>query len=444
MHKKIISMLIALALSNSAMAFEYSKQDDSYIETLSNGMKVVFKLDTRSNATIMQTWYKVGATDEIQGKTGLAHVLEHMMFKQTKNLKSGEFSEILTKHGANDNAFTSADFTVYHEEFDISKLDLMMALEAERMQNLTLDPEELNKELEVIKEERRMRLEDNPNSILHEKFMLTAIETHPYRNMVIGQKSDLDGITPTDVKSFHSKYYMPNNAWVVIVGNKKPEDVFNTAKKYFSNIKKQADITRTYIAKEPQGEAYKQIEVETNKIKTPLIQLGWKVPSISGNFKEACILEVLQAVLDSHEYSPISKNLIKNDHIFKDGGISYDNIKRGDIAIFEFNGTMLENTDVKQASLQVVNVIKSKAMNVSEKELSDAKKIITNRKSFERDSLYGYGLKLGQQIGLGTDTGFWAKFDDTMMTVTTAEIAQVAEKYLTPTNLTVGIAYPAK
>src|SRR5688572_563266 len=194
MHRLVVMALCSALIGGCAVVHE---------KTLDNGLRVIVKEDHRSPVVVSQLWYKVGSMDEPEGITGVSHVLEHMMFKGTERLKPNEFSRIIAEQGGRENAFTSHDFTGYHQQLEKSRLAISFELEADRMQNLTLAPKEFVPEIKVVMEERRMRIEDSPDGQLYEKFMATAYQVHPYRHPVIGWMRDLENMKVGDLRSWY-------------------------------------------------------------------------------------------------------------------------------------------------------------------------------------------------------------------------------------------------
>ena len=200
-------------------------------------LKIVVKEDHRSPVVISQIWYKAGSIDELNGTTGVAHVLEHMMFKGTKNVSSGEFSKKIAAIGGRDNAFTSRDYTGYFQQLHESELALAMKLEADRMRNLILTKEEFAKEIKVVMEERRLRTDDQPHALVYEKMMSVAYQSHPYRRPIIGWMNDLENMSVDDAQEWYDRWYAPNNAVLVVVGDVDPKEVYSLAQKYYGEIK---------------------------------------------------------------------------------------------------------------------------------------------------------------------------------------------------------------
>ena len=205
-------------------------------QTLANGMRVIVKTDRRAPVAVSQVWYRAGSTDEFNGTTGVAHVLEHMMFKGTHEVPAGEFSRRIAAAGGRENAFTSRDHTAYFQTLQKDRLELALKLEADRMANLNLSADEFAKEIQVVMEERRLRTEDNPHARLYEGLMATMFQAHPYRRPIIGWMDDLKNMTVADARDWYQRWYAPNNATLVVAGDVDPVRVFAWAERYFGGI----------------------------------------------------------------------------------------------------------------------------------------------------------------------------------------------------------------
>ena len=228
--------LLWLALA----AFRPSRFRQSIRKTLSNGLRVIVKEDRRAPTVVHMVWYRAGAIDEVDGTSGVAHVLEHMMFKGTKKIGPGEFSKRVAAVGGRDNAFTSLDYTAYFEQVPKRALPEMMALEADRMAHLKLDAKEFAQEIKVVMEERRMRTDDNPQALLQERMNAVAFQAHPYRRPIVGWMNDLENMTYRDARNWYQQWYAPNNATVVVVGDVDHQALFRLAEKTYGGIKRQA------------------------------------------------------------------------------------------------------------------------------------------------------------------------------------------------------------
>src|SRR5512146_122381 len=204
---------------------------------LGNGMQVIVKPDHRAPVVVSMLWYKVGSVDEVNGTTGVAHVLEHMMFKATRTVPTGDFSRLIAAAGGRENAFTSPDYTALYEMLQKSRLPLALRLEADRMENLVMSRQEFAKEIKVVMEERRWRTDDRPRELVYEHLMATALEAHPYRNPIIGWMNDLEHMRVEDARQFYERWYAPNNVILVVVGDVKPQEVFDLTERYFGPLK---------------------------------------------------------------------------------------------------------------------------------------------------------------------------------------------------------------
>ena len=206
--------------------FTTNAETKVFEHTLANGLKVLVKEDHRSPVVVSQVWYKVGSSYEPGGITGISHMLEHMMFKGTDKHPAGEFSRIIAENGGDENAFTGQDYTAYFQTMEASRLAVSFELEADRMRNLHLLPEELKKELQVVTEERRMRTDDNPQAKMQEQFMTMAYSNSPYKHPVIGWPADIANYTVEDLQAWYQRWYAPNNATLVVVGDVQAQSCF--------------------------------------------------------------------------------------------------------------------------------------------------------------------------------------------------------------------------
>ncbi|MDQ5959803.1 MAG: zinc protease, partial [Pseudomonadota bacterium] len=224
-------------------------QANPYEHKLTNGLSVIVKEDRRAPTAVHMVWYRAGSMDETNGTTGVAHVLEHMMFKGTPKVGPGEFNRLVAAAGGRDNAFTSRDYTAYFQQVPKEKLGEMMALEADRMRHLNLSAGEFEQEIKVVMEERRLRTDDQPQSLLFEAMNAVAFKAHPYRRPIIGWMNDLESMTAQDARDWYERWYVPNNAYVVVVGDVDHKEVFRVAEKHYGVLK-----ARPLPSRKPQDE----------------------------------------------------------------------------------------------------------------------------------------------------------------------------------------------
>jgi zinc protease len=233
-YRPLAAQLAVLAIA-SVFAVGASAQTSEH--KLANGLRIIVKEDHRAPTVVSMLWYKAGSMDEVNGRTGVAHMLEHMMFKGTQAVPDGEFSKRIAAAGGRDNAFTSRDATGYHQQLHKSRLSLAFELEADRMANLVFVPEEFAKELKVVMEERRLRTDDRAQALVYEQLMATALTAHPYRTPTVGWMSDLESMTLRDARDWYDSWYAPNNAILVVVGDVNAPEVFALADRHFGRIK---------------------------------------------------------------------------------------------------------------------------------------------------------------------------------------------------------------
>jgi len=411
--------------------------------TLSNGLKVIVKEDHRSPTVAHMVWYRTGAIDETSGTTGVAHVLEHMMFKGTKNIGPGVFSKQVAALGGRENAFTSNDYTAYFQQIEKSHLEEMMRLEADRMQNLTLSEDEFKKEIQVVMEERRLRTDDQASGRLYEQFMATAFNSAPNRHPVIGWMEDLKNMTYLDAQYWYQQWYTPSNAVLVVVGDVSPQEVFTMAERTYGKIPNQKLANRK-IQGEPE-----QVGIKKFHLKAPaeniLVFMGWKVPKIlEGNIDviDPWALEVLAGVLDGNQNTRLNRVLVKDKRISNSANASYDFQGRG-AQLFMIYGSLLPSKSATLFESEVKKIIDDIAKNgIKPEELERVKIAVTSSQIYKRDSVFGQAMEIGSAEIVGTS---WKKIDlmtDKIQAVTADQVKAVASKYFMDDHLTVGILDP--
>jgi len=264
---------------------------------LDNGMRVIVKVDRRAPVMVSQVWYRAGAMDEFNGTTGVAHVLEHMMFKGTQNVPPGEFSKRIAAAGGRENAFTSRDHTAYFQQMQKDRLELSMELEADRMTHLVISDELFAREIQVVMEERRLRTDDQPQSVVYERLMATAYQVHPYRRPIIGWMDDLKSMTAQDARDWYARWYAPNNATLVVAGDVVADEVIALAKRHFGALPARALPERKPQA-EPMQVGGKRIVVKA-PAQLPYLLMAWHAPTLKdwARDTEPYALQILAGVL---------------------------------------------------------------------------------------------------------------------------------------------------
>ncbi|MFW5431616.1 MAG: M16 family metallopeptidase [Methylophilaceae bacterium] len=415
--------------------------------TLKNGMKILVQEDHRSPVVVSQVWYRAGALDEVNGKTGVAHVLEHMMFKGTKKIKPGQFSRLIAAAGGKENAFTGMDYTCYFQQLEKSKLPLSLRLEADRMTNLIITDEEFAKEIKVVMEERRWRTDDKPQSKVNEQFQALSFRAHPYGRPVVGHMNDLENMTAADAREWYRNWYTPNNATLVVVGDVKAKAVFKLAKQYFGPIK-----ARKLPSRKPQLEPAQLGErraVVKAPGKLPYLAMGFHAPILPNLGKtsntdwETYALEVLAGVLSGNASARLNQKLVRETSLALSADAGYGSVSRGQQALFELDGTPAEGktvADLEAALLEQIALIKTNG--VTQKELDRVKAAEIAADVYKRDSMFYQAMQIGQLETMGYSWRLLNGYADKLNAVTSEQIQIVAKKYLTQDNMTVATLDP--
>lgn len=409
---------------------------------LGNGLKVLVKEDHRSPIAVSQVWYKVGSSYEPGGITGLSHMLEHMMFKGTDKHAPGEFSRIIAENGGEENAFTGQDYTAYFQTMEASRLAVSFELEADRMRHLHLLADELKKELQVVTEERRMRTDDNPQAKMQEHFNAMAYTNSPYRNPVIGWPSDIENYKVEDLQAWYQRWYAPNNATLVVVGDVQPKAVFALAEQYFADLK-----PSELKPLKPQAEV-EQLGVRKMTVKLPAklpyLVMGYKVPVLktAQHEWEAYALEVLAGVLDGGSSARLESGLVRGKQIAVSVGASYGLTSRLP-ELFTLEATPAEGKTVWNLENALKDEItKLQIKLVDDDELQRIKAQVLAKAVYERDSGFYQAMQLGmlETVGLGWKVA--DEYVEKVNQVTAEQVRDVARKYLVEDKLSVAYLEP--
>lgn len=410
---------------------------------LDNGLRLLVKEDHRAPIVVSQVWYKVGASYETEGKTGLSHMLEHMMFKGTQQHPPGEFSRIMAANGANENAFTATDYTAYFQTIEKSRLPTSFELEADRMRNLVLQQAEFIKERNVVAEERRSRTEDDPDSNFLEIFEATAYQNSPYRRPVIGWMHDIQNYQLADLQAWYQRWYAPNNAILVVAGDVNPPEVFELAKKYFGELKP-SDITPPATVVEPTQLGAKRLVVKL-PAKVAHIAIGYKVPSLlsvdPSHAEEVYALEILQNLL-AGDSGRLTKNLVRGQQLASYASASYGLYDRLDNLFMLSAAPTSEHTVAELETALLQEVEKLKTTLVDDEELARLKIQVKANHIYERDSLFYQAMKIGTAESVGLNWQVVELYLDKISAVTPQQIQAAAQKYLTTDHQTIGVLEP--
>ena len=432
-----LAFLIFFLYCLSIPLSEAGLRDQVFETVLPNGLKVIFLENPKAPLVTFQVWYRVGSRNEAWGKTGLSHMLEHMMFKGTEKTGPEEFSRIIQENGGNLNAFTSYDYTAYFENLSADRIRVAIDLEADRMQNLVLRKEDFRTERMVVMEERRMRTEDNPQAVLFEQIMATAFQIHPYRWPIIGWMEDIARFTLEDLKTYYRTYYNPVNAFLVVVGDFKKEELLPKIEKAFGSYLKGAAPNQDRDKDPPQiGERRILVKKEAQ---LPFLVMGYHVPNLRE--QDSYVLEVIATLLSGGKSSRLYQSLVREKRLVLSAEADHSLIYR-DPSLFTLSADLLpgkEVAEVEKAFDQEIERLQKEL--VGKKELEKAKNQIEASFIFRQDSIFYQALLLARhEIALS-----WRAIDDylpSIRKVNPEDIQRVAKKYLIPDNRTVGILIP--
>jgi zinc protease len=404
---------------------------------LPNGLKVILLENHRVPLITFQAWYRVGSRNESWGKTGLSHMIEHMMFKGTKKVGPEEFSRIIQENGGNNNAFTSRNFTAYFENISSDRARVPINLESDRMQNLILREEDFRTERMVVMEERRLRTDNDPISYLEEQVDATAFQTSPYHWPVIGWMEDIKRFTLEDVKAYHQIYYNPVNAFLVVVGDFKKDDMLQMLRDAFGQIPK-GRLPVQEKDKDPVQTGERRVIVK-KEAQLPFIYMGYHIPNLTS--PDSYVLEVIAEILSGGKSSRFYKNLIHDRQLALDADADNSLLSR-DPSLFTLSVQPLPDKDmaeIEKALDQEIERLKKEP--VDDQELQKAKNRIEADFVYAQDSLFYQGMLIAEY----EISSSWKAIDDyipSIRKVSSEDILRVAKRYLNPDNRTVGILIP--
>ena len=410
--------------------------------TLDNGMKVVVREDHRAPVVTVMVWFKAGSIDEAPFETGLAHVLEHMMFKGTEHLGPGDFSRLVARYGGSDNAFTSYDYTAYYQQYEASRLPLALELEAERLGSLQIDDEEFHRELQVVLEERRMRTDDNPNALAWEKFQAIARPGTGYAHPVIGWRSLLAQLQPEQARSWYQRFYVPGNATLVIAGDVTREQVEPLVERFFADLPAGETPPRPkQSVKAPAGERRLALSMP---VKVPSLYMLYNVPSLvtAANPQDFYALTMLAGVLDGGMSARIETDLVRGQKLVAGAGASYSGIQRGDGT---FTLTAAPNPGVSLETVEAAlreQIVRLQTTLPDESEMARVRAGVLAGQVYEKDSVMGQAMELGTLSTLGLGLDLSETFADELARVTPEDVQRVAREWLVPERLAVAHVTP--
>jgi len=428
----VVLLVVSLLAPSGAPA-----ADRIVAATLDNGLRVLLLEDHRSPIVSFQVWYRVGSRNEQRGATGIAHFLEHMMFKGTPTRGPKQFARLVEQNGGQDNAFTSQDVTSYFVDIAADKLDLVIELEADRMQHLLLDAKQIASERQVVIEERRTRTEDDPGGFLGEEVSSIAFKAHPYGYPIIGWMEDIKRITPAEIRAFYQTYYIPNNAMVVAVGAFQAPAALEKIRRSFGRIPR-GRTSPPVLAVEPPQNGERRVTVR-REAELPIVYLGWHVPNQRSD--DAPALEVLSTILSGGRASRLYRDLVYQRQLALEAGGDYSYFSI-DPNLFWFWATPMpgQTPETLEAELSK-HMERLKAEPVTDEELARAKNQIESAFVFQEDSVHRRAALLARFELIG---GYALKdsFIAKIRAVTVADLTRVAGVWFAPERKSVGVLLP--
>ncbi|HET8564225.1 MAG TPA: pitrilysin family protein, partial [Candidatus Binatia bacterium] len=426
----ILSLSTAFKTSHATQVQEF---------TLDNGLKVLLLEDHKSPAVTFQVWYRVGSRNEKDGKSGLAHFLEHMMFKGTPKVRPEEYSRIIAKNGGRSNAFTTADVTVYFATMSREKIGIEIDLEADRMANALLGETYFEPEKKVITEERRLRTEDNPVAALAEVTGAVAYTIHPYRRPVIGWMQDILKLSSEEMREFYKLYYAPNNAYIVVTGDFSTAEILAKIRAAFGNIPRGAKPPPVDVAEPSQrGERRAILKKEAE---LPFLLLYHHTPNLRS--PDTYALDLLTVILAGGRSSRLYQDLVYQKRLARSVDADYSGVSI-DPSVISVTAQLLPGKEPAQVEGEIDALLEQlKSKPISERELQKAKNQVEAAFVFAQDSIFGQAMKIGFYEAAG-DWRLMDRYIEGIRGVTREDIQRVAKQYLDRDNRTVGVLIPTK
>jgi len=426
----LIMLLTPLTSSQATQVQEF---------VLDNGLKVLLLEDHKSPVVTFQVWYRVGSRNEKDGKSGLSHFLEHMMFKGSKKIKPEEYSRIIAKNGGRSNAFTSSDVTVYYATMSRDKIGIEIDLEADRMANALLGETYFEPEKKVIQEERRLRTEDKPVSALGEVAGAAAYMVHPYRRPVIGWMEDIQNLTRQDLVDHYKLYYAPNNAFIVMAGDFSTAEMLPKIKAAFGDILRGSEAPKVR-AEEPPEKGERRITLK-KEAELPFVLMYYHTPDLKS--PDSYALDVLSVVLAGGRSSRLYHDLVYQKRLARSVDADYNGLSI-DPSVFSVTAQLMPGKDPAEIEHEIDSLLEPlKSDLISDRELQKAKNQIESTFVYAQDSIFGQAMKIGYYEAVG-DWRLLDSYLDGIRKVTPHDIQRVAQEYLNRDRRTVGVLIPTK
>ncbi|MFP4146382.1 MAG: M16 family metallopeptidase [Halorhodospira sp.] len=432
--------LLLLPLASPALASPIHEHK------LDNGLTVLVEEDQRAGVAVSMLWYRVGAGHEHRPITGISHALEHMMFKGTEQRESGEFSRLIAREGGEHNAFTARDYTGYYQMLAADRLELAFELEAERMHQLQLEQDAFEREMQVIREERRQRVEDAPEARAFERFTATAHMASPYRDPIIGWTHDLQSLRLADLASWYERWYAPGNATLVVVGAVDPEEIFTMAERHFGAVPARKTEPAPEGREIDAAPGARRLTLHFEDAQVPLLYMAYNVPSLATAKRpeDAYALLMAAELLDGGGSARLPEHLIRGEGLATSASAQYTAVSRLD-TLFSLVARPAEDTslDTLEEALQA-QLQRLREEPVAEAELQRAVTRLIASEVYERDDPMARARQLGRLESTGIGWEERERFEQRLRAVTPEAIQQVAQRYLQPDRVTIGRLLPGE
>ena len=437
--QKWLFTLAAFVMTQPAFSLEFEQTK------LDNGIQVLVVPDERAPVVVNFVWYNIGAADEDDDNTGLAHMLEHLMFKGTEKIPPQEFSKIIARNGGKDNAFTSYDYTAYYQKIAKDKLPLAMEMEADRMTGLTFTEKDFLTERDVIAEERRWRVDSKPTARFYEELQGKHFDAHPYRRPVIGYMEHIQTYTREDNLKWYKDYYNPSNATLILVGDVRLDDILPEIKRTYGQVPRK-EVHRAPWAVEPEWNEAKRFKKVDPDVKVPVFERFYRAPSyfegvagVDADMYEALTLALASDLLGGGSTSLLYRRLVQEKKIADSASTAYHALSRGettfDITVQPKPGVLL--SEIEKATEEVIAEFLSRE--VEESKLENAKTTFLSSAIYAQDDLFYKGYQLGRWVVAGGKPENFDDWQEDIKTITPEDVLRVARKYLVEGKSTTGL-----
>lgn len=441
---RLTLLVLFLAFLSTGTGASSTTQPNTYSHTLNNGLELIIREDHRAPVVTVMVWYRVGSIDEPAGMTGISHMLEHMLFKHTKHLTPGDYSELVARYGGRTNAFTSYEYTGYYQEYEASRLPLALELEAERMANLVIHDDEFYREAKVVHEERRQRTDDNPNALAWEKFAAILRPGTGYAHPVIGWQRDIEAYQPQQAQRWYEQWYAPNNAVIVVAGDVNAKDTKQWVEKYFGKLEAKNLPHRPQPQLAPAaGERRLNLHVD---VQVPTLYMGWNVPSLATatTEKDFYALLMLAGVLDGGHSARIERSIVRDQRLATSASAGYQGIARED-GLFTIRATANPNVSLEELEQKLLEEVKHLTTTApSTAELERVRAQVLANKVYGQDSVFGQAMELGYYSMAGIHWQEAELFADKLAEITPEAVSQAAKHWLVPERSAIAHVLPQR